>query len=291
MSKSSSATGDSSVNNSLFDTEVTWAQNSFGLDRRLVKALIRIGYIYPTLVQSKCLPIALQGKDILVRARTGSGKTIAFALPVMQKVLQMKHYQLEEAGNDGTTKGSIKCVILAPTKELVKQIHKCINELSYYCKDFLSVYAVVDDNQKILDFNLQNSPDIIISTPLKLSQQFEKKAINLASVQMLVVDEADLVLSYGYKDDVHKILSQIPKIFQGIFVSATLSAELDKFKRLVLHNPAILKLEESKSSGNLLQFYLEAKEEDKFLVLYVFLKLGLLQVITFISHYELYLTN
>ena len=254
--------------NSLYDQEVTWAQNTFNLDRRILKALLRMGFIHPTLIQSKCLPLALEGKDILVRARTGSGKTVAFALPVLQKILGLK---------GTTTKKTTQAVILAPTKELVKQIEKVMNELTYYCKEFLSFYAIHEDNQKIIEFHLQNPPDIIISTPAKLVAQINKNKVNLNSVSVLVVDEADLVLSYGYKDDIQSILSHVPKIFQGIFLSATLSPELEKFKKLVLHNPVILKLEESQSKGNLVQFYLESSENDKFLILYVFLKLGLLQ--------------
>lgn len=102
--------------------------------------------------------------------------------------------------------------------------------------------------------------------------------VDLSQVSTLVIDEADLVLSFGYADDVHSIKSKMPKIFQGLFMSATLSPELDKFKRLVLHNPAVLKLEEPQGLGKILQFYLETTESDKYLTLYVFLKLGLLQV-------------
>lgn len=93
----------------------------------------------------------------------------------------------------------------------------------------------------------------------------------------LVIDEADLVLSLGYTEDVNKITTKLPKIFQGILVSATLSPELDKFKRVVLHNPVVMRLEEEANNGHLLQFYLSSTDDDKFLILYVFIKLGLLQ--------------
>ena len=94
----------------------------------------------------------------------------------------------------------------------------------------------------------------------------------------MVIDEADLILSFGYTEDIHIIKSKMPKIFQGILMSATLSAELDKFKKVVLHNPAVLRLEEPQGIGNILQFYLESTEHDKYLIIYVFIKLGLLQV-------------
>lgn len=252
----------------LFDTQSTWIQRDFGLDRRLIKAISKLGFTYPTLVQSKCIPIALQGKDVLVRARTGSGKTLAFALPVLNKILTQK------TKDDNS---SIKCIMLAPTKELVHQIEKTVNDLTHYCRENLSIVSLTEDNSKVLEYRLQSKPDIVISTPTKLKDLVKKNSIDLSKCNILVVDEADLVLSFGYKQDIQTILSNMPKIFQGIFMSATLSADLDKFKRLVLHQPAILKLEEAEAKGNLLQFYLESTEADKYLILYVFIKLGLLQ--------------
>lgn len=245
-------------------------QRDFGLDRRLIKALSKLGYTYPTLVQAKTIPIALQGKDILVRARTGSGKTVAFSLPVLQKILSQKELQ-------PSSSSSIKCIILAPTKELIKQIENNVNELIYYCRDNISVCSLIDDDVSVQQYRLQSKPDVVVSTPARLAQQIKTNKVDLSSVTTLVIDEADLVLSFGYTEDVHMITNKMPKIFQGILTSATLSAELDKFKRVLLHNPAILKLEEPKGVGHLLQFYLEASEQEKFLIIYVFIKLGLLQ--------------
>jgi ATP-dependent RNA helicase DDX56/DBP9 len=139
----------------------------------------------------------------------------------------------------------------------------------------------MDDNTTVQQFKLQSKPDIIISTPARLVQQMRgsgSSAVDLSHVKTLVIDEADLVLSFGYTEDVHTITSKMPKIFQGLLMSATLSPELDKFKRVLLHNPAVLRLEEEKSMGHLLQFFLTATEADKYLVLFVFIKLGLLQV-------------
>jgi ATP-dependent RNA helicase DDX56/DBP9 len=130
----------------------------------------------------------------------------------------------------------------------------------------------------VQQFRLQSSPDIVISTPARLVPHLKDNAVDLSQTRTLVIDEADLVLSFGYAEDVHTIQGSMPKIFQGLLMSATLSPELDKFKRLVLHNPVILKLEEPQGLGKILQFYLETRETDKYLVLYVFIKLGLLQV-------------
>ena len=280
------------------DEEKTWLQRDFGLDRRLIKAISKLGFTYPTLVQSKCIPIALQGKDILCRAKTGAGKTIAFALPVLQRILSRK------GSANGQEDASIKCIILAPTKELVKQIDRHINDLIYYSREVVSVCALIDENASVQSFRLQSKPDIVVTTPARLVQNLRASASNtlslngkgksssrgvsdsasgvggldLSKVELLVIDEADLVLSFGYAEDVHSIISHMPKIFQGLLMSATLSAELDKFKRVVLHKPAVLRLEEPQGAMNLVQYYVPALEKDKYLILYVFIKLGLLQV-------------
>jgi ATP-dependent RNA helicase DDX56/DBP9 len=249
--------------------EQSWMQRDFGLDRRLIKALSKLSVVYPTLVQAKTVPLALTGKDVLVRAKTGSGKTIAFALPVLHKLLTMYI--------NGSAP-SIKCIILAPTKELCKQIEKNVSDLIYYCKDHISLCSLSDDNTVVQQYRLQSKPDIVISTPARIVHHLKAKTLDLSAVLMLVIDEADLILSFGYSEDIQFITTKLPKIVQGLLMSATLSPELDKFKKIVLNNPAILKLEETKGVGHLLQFHLEISESDKFLVLYVFLKLGLLQV-------------
>ena len=254
----------------LLDEEKTWSQRDFGLDTKLVKAMSKLGFIYPTMVQAKCIPIALQGKDALVRARTGSGKTLAFGLPVLHKILIQKSGKQSEISE-------ILALILAPTKELCKQIEKHMTDVMYYCKDIVSICSLSDDNVSVQQYRLKNKPDIVVSTPARIVQHIRSGGIDLSHIQSLVIDEADLVLSFGYAEDVQLITSKMPKIFQGLLMSATLSPELDKFKRVLLHNPAVLKLEEDKSIGHLLQFYLQATEADKFLILYVFLKLGLLQ--------------
>jgi ATP-dependent RNA helicase DDX56/DBP9 len=248
----------------------SWVKRDFGLDRRLIKALSKMGMTYPTLVQAKTIPLALAGKDVLVRAKTGSGKTISFALPILHKLLSTS-----EPSCIG-----IKSIVLAPTKELCKQIEKCIMDLIYYCKDSVTCCSLSDDNHVVQQHRLRSKPNIVISTPARIVHHLKTNAMDLSGVDMLVIDEADLILSFGYSEDIQFITTKLPKIVQGLLMSATLSPELDKFKKIVLNNPAILKLEETKGVGHLQQFYLDISENDKFLVLYVFLKLGLLQVRT-----------
>ena len=163
---------------------------------------------------------------------------MAFSLPLLHKLLTSK-------AAEPNAPARVLCIILAPTKELCKQIEKHVTELIYYCRDNVTVCGLIDDNVTIQAHKLQSKPDIVISTPARLVLQLKNGSIDLSNVKTLVIDEADLVLSFGYTEDVHTITSKMPKIFQGLLMSATLSPELDKFKRVLLHNPAVLRLEVS----------------------------------------------
>jgi ATP-dependent RNA helicase DDX56/DBP9 len=254
---------------SMLDKERSWIARDFGLNKRLVKAVSKLGYVYPTVVQAQSIPLALQGKDVLVRARTGSGKTVAFSLPLLDKILTIKE--------EGDTTSMVRAIVLAPTNELARQIEKNISELLYYCRDIMMSCVLNDESKSSLQNKLRKRPDVVVSTPAKLAAALSAGYIDLTRVHTLVIDEADLVLSFGYTQEVYSIISKMPKFFQGILMSATLSPELEKFKKMLLHNPVILKLDEMIGIGDLVQFYLPSTEDDKFLILYVFLKLGLLQ--------------
>ncbi|CAM9606861.1 unnamed protein product [Pylaiella littoralis] len=250
----------------------TFMQHDFGLDRRLIKAVAKMGFVYPTLVQNKCIPLALKGKDLLVRARTGSGKTAAFALPLLQKILRRKEAE------PGMARG-VRAVVLVPTRELCDQARVHLSELMHYCRDEVSLLALVDDNMAAQEAALRDKADVLVATPARLVAHLKAGNVELKdTVETLVVDEADLVLSFGYSEDIRAVTKCLPKICQGFLMSATLSAELEDLKRVVLHSPAVLKLEEGARDGQLSQFYLSLSDkDDKFLVVFAFIKLGLLE--------------
>lgn len=274
---------------SLLDPEETFSSltESVGLDIRLRKAVQRLGHVRPTLVQSKCLPLAINsGRDLLVRAKTGSGKTLAYCLPLLQKIIQSK--TISAAEND---EHAVRAVVLVPTRELCSQVFKTLQSLVYYCDEIVSV-AVLSAalsgrgekaqqdlaRQKAM---LRDRPDVIVATPAGLLGHIRAGDVDLkSSLETLVVDEADLVLSFGYAHDISEIMKSMPKICQGFLMSATLSPELNSLKKIVLHSPVVLKLEQEetdRSAGQLTQFYLQTPKKDKNLVIYVFLKLGLLK--------------
>ena len=296
------------MSSTLLDPEHTFASLSeqVGLDVRLRKAVARLGHARPTLVQSQCLSIALQkGRDLLVRARTGSGKTLAYCLPVLQKLLQQ---------SDDKKKG-IGAVILVPSKELCAQVHQVLQQLTYYCDDVITLAVLSAGNSSSNNTNrqqreelerqeavLRDQPDVVVATPsallthIRRSQQSRSHNSSGSSIsnfmdlksslEFLVVDEADLVLSFGYSQDLTEIIKFLPRIYHGMLLSATLSPDLDSLKKIVLHSPVVLKLEQEnegtdshsmQDQRSLKQFFLALPTKDKRLVLYVFLKLGLLK--------------
>lgn len=277
----------------LLDPETTFATlaDSVGLDVRLRKAVARMGLVRPTLVQSKCLPLAISsGRDLMVRAKTGSGKTLAYCLPVLQKILAKKSIHMGDQGSNPSStstsnSSSIRAVILVPTRELCNQVHKVLQELAYYIDDMISIALLSASHGRgkkareeltRQEATLRDRPDVIVATPTGLSTHIRNDAVDLkSSIETLVVDEADLVLSFGHENAVHEIIKALPKIYQGFLMSATLSEEVNSIKKIVLDSPVVLKLEEDDDVGvnrRLKQFYLSLPKKDKGLVVYVFLK-------------------
>jgi ATP-dependent RNA helicase DDX56/DBP9 len=189
---------------SLLDPQDTFATlcTTVGLDIRLRKGLSRLGYVRPTLVQSKCLPLAItSGRDLLVRARTGSGKTLAYCLPILHKILC-------KANETDNSSGFVKAVILVPTRELCTQVTTTLNSLIYYCDEMISIASLFSGKNSSevaisqQEAMLRDRPDVLVSTPAGLVAHINRdgnclKTSLKESVESLVVDEADLVLSFG----------------------------------------------------------------------------------------------
>jgi ATP-dependent RNA helicase DDX56/DBP9 len=194
--------------------------DTYDLDSRILRAIDKMGYREPTLVQDACIPLALQGKDILAKARTGSGKTDAYLIPIIQKLL---------------VKSGL-AIVLVPTKELCLQVEQQAKALLVYCP------------------NIACTQNILVATPAKLVTMLQA-GLDIAAMHTLVIDEADLILSYGYDQDLNKIMTVIPKIYQCFLMSATLSEDIEKLKKLTLRNPAVLKLQESEEQNSITQYY------------------------------------
>ncbi|PKS11960.1 hypothetical protein jhhlp_001256 [Lomentospora prolificans] len=242
----------------------------FGLDPRLVQAIAQEKYREPTLVQAKAIPLALEGKDILAKAKTGSGKTAAYLLPVLQAILKRKQT---------TPTAFTSALILVPTRELADQVHKVIESLAAFCaKDIQAVKLTDKVSEAVQRSLLSNSPDIVISTPARTWSNISSSALSLDKLTHLVLDEADLVLSYGYEDDLRNVAKKLPKGVQTILMSATLTTEVDTLRGIFSRNPAVLNLEEKDADGEgIEQYVIKCAEDEKFLLIYVIFKLKLIK--------------
>ncbi|PJF18873.1 hypothetical protein PSACC_01285 [Paramicrosporidium saccamoebae] len=242
--------------------------SSFELDARLTRILLRNNITKPTLIQEKAIPLALAGKDLLAKAKTGSGKTLAYLLPILQRLLTV-------------SKAGVRTLILVPTKELARQVAETTTSYLHYApKELCCLNLAGEESLQLQKSMLAVHPSVLISTPSRLLPHLDSKALLLDSLDFFVVDEADLVLSFGYTQDLERIVQEfLPKTVQTFLMSATLTGEMEKLKSLVMRNPVILKLQEAEEEDqNLLQQYvIRCEQEDKFILMYVVLKLKLLK--------------
>ncbi|XP_075962917.1 putative ATP-dependent RNA helicase DDX56 [Anarhichas minor] len=246
--------------------------HEMGLDDRLLKAVADLGWSQPTLIQEKAIPLALEGKDLLARARTGSGKTAAYAIPVIQRILASKQSVREQ---------EVRALILVPTKELGQQVQTMMRQLTAFCSRDVRVADITGkadlSAQRPI---LMEKPDVIVGTPSRVLAHLTAQNLVLhSSLETLVVDEADLLFSFGFEDDLKSLLCHLPKIYQAFLMSATFTEDVQALKALLLHNPVILKLQGSQlpDSSQLQQYSIKCEEEDKFLLVYTLLKLRLVQ--------------
>ena len=237
---------------SIVDSAITFT--SLDLDARLQQAVAKLGFHHPTLVQSKAIPLALEGKDILARAKTGSGKTAAYLLPILQTILTAK-----SAPGAEEKKNVTRALILVPTKELAEQVTKMTDRLAEFCKKLVKTVNIAQNvGEGVQRSVLAENPDIVVATPSRAMMHLgHASGATLArGIEKLVIDEADLVLSYGYEDDLQGIAKALPKGLQTFLMSATLTKEVDTLKGLFCRSPAILRLEEDAdaSEGGIEQF-------------------------------------
>ncbi|KAI8966792.1 DEAD-domain-containing protein [Daldinia sp. FL1419] len=249
-----------------------------GLDSRLLQAAARQNWHTPTLVQSKAIPLAIDGRDVLAKAKTGSGKTAAYTLPILQAILKRK-----QTSSDSYT----AALILVPTNELVTQVAKVLESLTSYCSREIKVSKLSDKLSDVAQRAvLSDSPDIVVATPARTWHNIKNNSLSVEKLTHLVLDEADLVLSYGYDEDLQNVASSLPKGLQTTLMSATLTPEVDTLKGLFCRNPTVLDLvEKDEDGGGVSQFVVRCGEDEKFLLIYCMVKLELIKgkAIIFVS--------
>lgn len=191
------------------------------------RSLAEAGFKRPTDIQFKAIPSILKGDDVMAIAQTGTGKTAAFAIPVLHKLQQNLH-----KGN----KGEIRCLVMVPTRELAIQIADVFKQIGKYTKlSILGLYGGVEQDAQIN--KLERGVDILIATPGRMFDLINQEHIDLSRVEMLVLDEADHMLDLGFIKDIYGVLKFIPKRHQTLFFSATIDKEIKDLAYSIVNNP------------------------------------------------------
>ena len=226
----------------------------------ILSALKNEGYTTPTPIQEQAIPIILEGKDLLGCAQTGTGKTAAFAIPVLQLLCKQKY-------TGQAIKGGIKALVLTPTRELAIQIEE---SFAAYGKNLglkqLVIFGGV--SQQSQTNALRNGVDILIATPGRLLDLINQRYISLKDVEFFILDEADRMLDIGFIHDVKKIITLLPAKKQTLFFSATMPAEISKLASSILHNPLKVEVTPVSSTAETIQqaVYFVEKENKKLLL-------------------------
>lgn len=223
------------------DTVVNF--DALGLAAPLLQAINDTGYTTPTPIQAKAIPLALQGLDLMAGAQTGTGKTAAFSLPVLQKLLPFANTSTSPA------KHPIRALVLTPTRELAIQVEESVKVYAKHTPlSSLVVYGGVDIKSQTPA--LKKGVEVLVATPGRLLDHIEQKTLSLSQVQILVLDEADRMLDMGFMPDLKRILALLPKQRQNLMFSATFSNEIKKLADDFLTNPTLIEVARSNATND-----------------------------------------
>ena len=230
----------------------------FPFDTKIHKNIARKGFINPMPIQDQAIPVILQGKDIFGLANTGTGKTAAFLLPLIDKV--MKNLPSHKA-TEGHSK-SEKVLILAPTRELALQIEEDLRSLAFGSGLFgVAVVGGLPIGKQINE--IIRGVSFVIGTPGRVTDLIKRKVLNLAPYKYVVLDEADRMLDMGFRDDMVFILSKTASERQTLFFSATLSPEIKKLTGEFLKDPVFISVVSGETAKNIDQDVIRSKREEK----------------------------
>ncbi|MDQ2687761.1 MAG: DEAD/DEAH box helicase [Armatimonadota bacterium] len=227
---------------------------SLGLRAELLRALSDAGYETPTPVQSGAIPEVLQGRDVLAGAQTGTGKTAAFALPILQRLVS-KPQRL--------TPHQVRVLILTPTRELAAQVEESVAEYGKYLSITSAVvFGGVNINPQIQQLN--RGVDVLVATPGRLLDHVGQRTVDLSRVEIFVLDEADRMLDMGFIRDIRKVLALLPAKRQNLLFSATFPDEIKTLANTLLHNPAQIEVARQSAESELVtQTVYGAEKEHK----------------------------
>ena len=205
---------------------------SFNLDPRVAAGVTACGYTTPTPIQKHSIPPAMQGRDIMGLAQTGTGKTAAFALPILHRLL------------DGP-RGVLRALVLAPTRELAEQIRTSFEQLAKSTKlKTTTIYGGVSIGPQ--QRSLRNGVDVVVACPGRLLDHMRQRSIDLSRIETLVLDEADMMLDMGFLPDVRRIIAGLPAKRQNMMFSATMPEPIRELAGEILREPATFRVPHSK---------------------------------------------
>ncbi|TMW99398.1 hypothetical protein EJD97_002647 [Solanum chilense] len=217
---------------------VTFHANSFielHISRPLLRACEALGYNKPTPIQAACIPLALTGRDICGSAITGSGKTAAFALPTLERLLYRPK-----------NRPAIRVLILTPTRELAVQVHSMIGKLAQFMPDIRCCLVVGGLSTKVQEAALRTMPDIVVATPGRMIDHLRNSmSVDLDDLAVLILDEADRLLELGFSAEIRELVRLCPKRRQTMLFSATMTEEVDELINLSLNKPLRLSADPS----------------------------------------------
>ena len=213
--------------------EITFAD--LGLAPEILRAVTEMGYNKPTPIQAKAIPLVISGKDIMGGAQTGTGKTAAFTLPILQRILPFA------SSSPSPAKHPVRALILAPTRELALQVYESVKAYSKYTPiRAMCAFGGVDIKPQIAE--LKKGVEVLVATPGRLLDHVESKSVSFNSVQALVLDEADRMLDMGFIPDVTRILKMLPAQRQSLLFSATFSDDIKKLADTMLQAPTLVEV-------------------------------------------------
>ncbi|HOG08789.1 MAG TPA: DEAD/DEAH box helicase [Syntrophales bacterium] len=203
--------------------------SSFKFHPLIAAGIKALGYATPTPIQVQAIPPVLAGRDVMGLAQTGTGKTAAFVLPILERLLP-------------GPRGKVRSLIIAPTRELAEQIHAAIEEMGRNTPlKSCTVYGGVSANRQIQ--KLRAGVDIVVACPGRLLDHMNQKTVNLAGVEVLVLDEADRMFDMGFLPDIRRIIKQLPTNRQTLMFSATMADDIRKLTREALQNPVTVQVD------------------------------------------------
>ncbi len=231
--------------------------STFALSQSILRAISEQGYTKPTPIQDKAIPVVLKGRDLMAAAQTGTGKTAGFILPLLQRL----------ASGPEVKSNHVRVLVLTPTRELAQQVADNATVYGRYLPvKFAVVYGGVKINPQMM--KMRGGVDLLVATPGRLLDLHARNAIRFGQVETLVLDEADRMLDMGFRDEIGKIMTILPKRRQTLLFSATFSDEIRALGKLLLNDPQLIEVSpRNTAAASVKQWVYEVDKSKKSLLL------------------------